>query len=251
MRIPFVLAAISLLALATALPAQTGNSALGIFEAQQDVGANPMPGAAMYDAATGEYRITGGGANIWAATDAFHFVWKRVTGDFDFNADVQFVGAGAVAHRKAVLMVRQDLTPDSAYADVALHGDGLTSLQFRPAAGAETQEIRSTVNAPIRIRIERRGSSFTAFAGKPGEELTATAPQEVNLPASVYIGLGVCSHDAGVLETAIFSNVQLNHEGNSTVSNAQPHPPASHFAAKSPFAILPPAPLAWCTRPTT
>ncbi len=76
------------------------------------------------------------------------------------------------------------------------NGDGLTSLQFRPAAGAETQEIRSTVNAPIRIRIVRRGSSFTAFAGKPGEELTATAPQEVNLPASVYIGLGVCSHDA-------------------------------------------------------
>jgi TolB protein len=232
MRFPFVLAAISLLALATAIPAQTGNSPLGIFEAQQDVGANPMPGAAVYDAATGEYRITGGGANIWAATDAFHFVWKRVTGDFGLNADVQFVGAGAVAHRKAVLMVRQDLTPDSAYADVALHGDGLTSLQFRPAAGAETQEIRSTVNAPIRIRIVRRGSSFTAFAGKPGEELTATAPQEVNLPASVYIGLGVCSHDAGVLETAIFSNVQLNHEGNSTVSNAQPHPPASHFRSK-------------------
>jgi len=74
MRNPFLLAAVSLFALVTALPAQTGNSALGIFEARQDVGANPMPGAAVYDAPTGEYRVTGGGANIWAATDAFHFV---------------------------------------------------------------------------------------------------------------------------------------------------------------------------------
>ena len=230
MRIQFVLAAVSLFALVTALPAQPGNSAPGIFESQQDVGANLMPGAAAYDAATGEYRVIGGGGNIWG--DAFHFVWKRFTGDFDFTADVQFVGKGAVAHRKAVLMVRQDLTPDSAYADVALHGDGLTSLQFRAAGGAETQEIRSTVNAPLRIRIERRGNSFTAFAGKPGEELTATAPQEVNLHDGVYVGLGVCSHDAGVLETAIFSNVALIQEGHSTVSNAQPHPPASHYRSK-------------------
>jgi Tol biopolymer transport system component len=233
MRIQFLLAAICLFALLTALPAQTGNSALGIFEAQQDVGVNPMAGAATYDAAAGEYRITGGGANIWAATDAFHFVWKRFTGDFDFTADVQFVGKGVVAHRKAVLMVRQDLTADSAYADVALHGDGLTSLQFRLTTGAETQEIRSTISGPTRIRIQRRGNSFTAFAGKPGEELTATVPQEVNLTGDLYVGLGVCSHDAGVLETAIFSNVQLNQEGNSTVSNAQPpHPLASHFRSK-------------------
>jgi len=232
MRNPFLLAAVSLFALVTALPAQTGNSALGIFEARQDVGANPMPGAAVYDAPTGEYRVTGGGANIWAATDAFHFVWKRVTGDFGLSADVQFVGTGAVAHRKAVLMIRQDLTPDSAYADVALHGDGLTSLQFRPTAGAGTQEIRSTVNAPLHIRIERRGNSFIASAGKSGEPWTATAPQEVNLPGNVYVGLGVCSHDAGVLETAIFSNVQLNQEGHPIVSNPPPHPPASHFRSK-------------------
>jgi Tol biopolymer transport system component len=232
MRNPSLLAAASLFALATALPAQPGNSPLGIFESQQDVGVNPMPGAAVYDAASGEYRVTGGGANIWAAADAFRFVWKRVSGDFDFTADVQFVGTGAVAHRKAVLMVRQDLTPDSAYADVALHGDGLTSLQFRLAAGAGTQEIRSTVNAPTRIRIQRRSNSFIAFSGKPGEELTATAPQEVNLPANVYVGIGVCSHDAGVLETAVFSNVQLNVQTGGSAMSAPPHPPAPHYRSK-------------------
>jgi Tol biopolymer transport system component len=222
MRIPFASTAVLLLALVTMAPAQTGNSALGIFETQQDVGVNPMSGSAVYNAANGEYRITGGGANIWAATDAFHFVWRRITGDFTLTADVQFIGQGVVAHRKAVLMARQELTPDSAYADVALHGDGLTSLQFRPAPGAETQEMRSTMNAPTRISLQRRGSSFTAFVAKDGEKLAATATEEVNLPVSVYVGLGVCSHDAGVLETAVFTNVSLE----------QPHPPAARYRSK-------------------
>ncbi len=46
-------------------------------------------------------------------------------------------------HRKAALMIRQSLEPDAAYADVALHGDGLTSLQFRPTAGAATSALAS------------------------------------------------------------------------------------------------------------
>src|SRR5579859_2685586 len=164
------------------------------------------------DGSAGEYRVTGGGANIWAATDAFHFVWKRLSGDVTVTADVQFSGAGAAAHRKAVLMVRQTLEPDSAYADVALHGDGLTSLQFRPTTGAITQEIRSPVTAPLRIRIERRGEQFTMYAGKPGEELKSSGPAIVSLKGPVYVGLGVCSHNADNLETAVFSNVKLEHQ---------------------------------------
>src|SRR5260370_13773340 len=124
---------------------------VGIFETDGAVGETPKKGSVEYNAAAGEYRITGGGANIWASIDAFHFVWKRLSGDVTLTADVQFSGAGAAAHRKAVLMVRQGLEPDSPYADVALHGDGLTSLQFRPTDGAVTQALRSTGTAPLRI----------------------------------------------------------------------------------------------------
>jgi TolB protein len=182
---------------------------VGIFDSEGAVGETPKKGSVEYNAAAGEYRITGGGANIWAATDAFHFVWKRFSGDVTLTADVQFSGAGAAAHRKAVLMVRQELEPDSPYADVALHGDGLTSLQFRSTTGAITQEIRSPVTAPTRIRIERRGEQFTIYAGKPGEELKSTGTAIVALKDPVYVGLGVCSHNADNLETAVFSNVKL------------------------------------------
>jgi Tol biopolymer transport system component len=187
----------------------SGALTIGIFEDHADIGNTPKKGSIEYNAAAGEYRVTGGGANIWAATDAFQFAWKRLSGDVTITADVQFAGTGAVNHRKAVLMVRQNLNPDSAYADVALHGDGLTSLQFRPSAGALTQEIRSTVNAPSRIRIERRGDRFTMYAGKAGEELTPAGPATVALQDPVYVGIGVCSHDANTLETAVFSNAKI------------------------------------------
>jgi hypothetical protein len=181
----------------------------GIFEQHADVGENPKPGAIEFNAATNEYRVTGGGANIWANVDAFQFAWKRITGDVAITADVHFIGTGAVDHRKAVLMVRQTLDPGSAYADVALHGDGLTSLQFRKKAAEETEELRSDLKMPVRIRLVRRGNEFTLYAGAPGEELTATGPATVVLDGPVYAGIGVCSHDANVLETAVFSNVRI------------------------------------------
>lgn len=185
------------------------SDSLGVFEDHTDVGITPQKGSATYDSGSGEYRITGGGANLWERTDAFQFVWKRLSGDLSMTADVHFVGTGAVEHRKAILMLRQSLDPDSAYADIALHGDGLTSLQYRLTKGAETLEVRSTENAPVRIRIERRGNRFTMYAGKPGEKLVSSTPVTVELHDPIYVGLGVCPHDANVLETAVFSNVSV------------------------------------------
>src|SRR5689334_17175700 len=143
---------------------------VGPFEDHGDIGETPQKG--QVEAAGGDLRITGGGANVWATADAFHFAWKKMTGDVVLTADVRFIGAGTVAHRKIMLMVRQSLDPGSPYADASLHGDGLTSLQYRPTAGAETLEVKQTapsdLSGPVRLRIERRGDTFTMQAGKPG-----------------------------------------------------------------------------------
>jgi regulation of enolase protein 1 (concanavalin A-like superfamily) len=202
-----------LAALMVALVVVVCSASVGIFERDADVGDTPKTGAIEFNADTGNYRVTGGGDNIWAKVDAFHFAWRQISGDVVVTADVKFVGTGAVDHRKAVLMIRQNLDRDAAYADVALHGDGLTSLQFRPSAGLETLEQRSTLNMPTKIRIARRGNQFTMYAAKEGEELAPTGPATVVLQDPVYVGIGVCSHDANVLETAIFSNVRIETAG--------------------------------------
>jgi TolB protein len=188
--------------------AQTSD--LGIFTNQGSVGQTPPGVAAHYDPMKGEYRITGGGANVWATADAFYFVWKKTSGDMTLTADVQWVGTSSAEHRKALVMIRQNLDPGSAYADAVSHGNGLTSLQFRGAANEQTYQVVAPVDGAVRLRIERKDSRFTMYAGKPNEELKLVGPVEyVELRDPVYVGLGVCSHVATTLETAIFSNVKL------------------------------------------
>ena len=101
---------------------------LGLFENHGEVGKPGQPGSVNFDPKEHSYLLAGGGENMWFTNDAFHFVWKRVSGDFALQAAIGFLGSGGNAHQKACLMVRQTLSPDSAYVDVAVHGDGLTSL---------------------------------------------------------------------------------------------------------------------------
>jgi len=185
-------------------------NALGIFTNEGSVGQTPPGCKAQYDASKGEYRITGGGVNMWGATDAFYFVWKKVSGDVTLSADIQWVGTSAAEHRKAVLIVRQSLDPGSPYADAVSHGNGLTSLQFRGAPNEQTYQIVAAEDGPSRLRIVKKGSRFTMYFGKPGGELKSSGPVEfVTVQEPFYVGLGVCSHVATTLETAIFSNVNL------------------------------------------
>ena len=179
------------------------------FDGNENVGINPKPGSTEYDARTHQYRVTGGGANMWAKQDAFQYVYKKISGDVTLSADVQFLGKGVEKHRKLALMIRQSLTPDSAYADVALHGDGSTALQYRPSTGVDTSEFRAAMVSPTHLSITRHGNEFTISASDAGVQPATVGPVIVSMQDPVYVGLAVCSHNADVLETAIFSNVKL------------------------------------------
>ena len=126
------------------------------------------PGSVNFDPATGEYLIAGGGENMWFTNDAFHFVWVKMSGDLSLAADIKFSGTNGNPHRKACLIIRQSLDPDSAYADVAVHGVGLTALQYRETAGDTTREIQSDVSGPARVGIEKRGDDVIDVGGGGG-----------------------------------------------------------------------------------
>ena len=207
MKLPTVLSPLLMLATTMAL-AQTP-VALGLFDGNTDVGVSPLAGAVKFEAARGRYTVTGGGANMWAEKDAFQFVWKKLSGDVTLTADVELAGKGTNAHRKVGWMIRQDLEPDSPYADVVIHGDGHTSLQYREVRGEITKAVVAEMEMPRRIRLERRGDQFIMYTGNPGGKLEMAAPVTVELGDPVYAGLAVCSHDETVLETAIFTNVSI------------------------------------------
>ncbi|MCB1125287.1 MAG: hypothetical protein KDM81_02245, partial [Verrucomicrobiae bacterium] len=184
---------------------------LSLFEGQSEVGTVKHAGGVEFDAGSGSYLVAGGGENMWFDTDAFHYVWKRVSGDVTLAADLHFLGEGGNAHRKACLLVRQNLEPDAAYADAALHGDGLTSLQYRESQGDRTYEIQANVKAPARLRIEKRGKYVSmSVAGEHGKLRPAGGSFRLQLHDPFYVGLGVCAHDNEALEKARFSDVQLD-----------------------------------------
>jgi len=190
---------------------QTG--ALGNFEGQSDIGQVNPPGTGSFDAASGVYTVASAGWDLWSANDAFHLVWKKMSGDFSLTADIQLAAPSAASHRyrKAFLMFRQTLDADSMYADVVVHGSGETALQYRHAKGDTTQDISFDLGgAPRTVRLEKRGDTITLFVSVKGEPLHPVgAATKLHFAEPFYVGLGVCSHRDGALETAAFSHVEL------------------------------------------
>lgn len=202
------LTCVGLLSCANFLHAQSAKP--GIFEGQNDIGSTQKPGFAEYHIENQIYLVGGGGENMWFTNDAFHFVWKKMEGDFAFEARVDFVGDGGNAHRKGCLMIRQSLDSDSPYIDAALHGDGLTSLQFRETPGGMTREVQSNVTKPIRLRLVRQGDAVSMWlAGADGKMVPSGCTHRLAFTGPVYAGLAVCSHDNSTLEKVRFSEISM------------------------------------------
>lgn len=102
-----------LIAIAALLINTAQQSPVGVFAEQSDVGNPIRTGRTTYDGDKQEYTIEGAGTNMWASRDEFHFVWRRLQGDFILTTHTAFVGKGVEPHRKMGWMVRASLDPDS------------------------------------------------------------------------------------------------------------------------------------------
>ena len=183
---------------------------LGIFEGNQDIGAVKYPGSLKYDPSNESYAISGGGTNMWFNTDELHYVWKKMSGDVSIAANIEWVGEGVDPHRKACLIIRQSMDTSAAYADVAVHGDGLTSIQYREKRGEITREVQSNISGPKRVRLEKEGDYLSmSIAYGDGELQSSGGTFKLPFTEPFYVGLGVCAHNNDTIETAIFSNVVI------------------------------------------
>jgi len=157
-------------------------SGVGEFDTHGDVGSPKIAGSAAYNPLSQEYALSAAGTNMWAQRDEFQFASKALTGDFILQARVQFAGKGVDPHRKAGLIIRATMDADSPYVDAVVHGDGLTSLQFRRTQGAATEEKRSEITGADVLQLERRGSRFIMSAAKSGDPYTTTELTDMTLP---------------------------------------------------------------------
>lgn len=187
---------------------QTGK--FGSFTDSSDVGAPPIKGAAEFDASTGQYRITGSGADIWARADQFHYVWREMSGNFAVTATAKFLTDG-IGHRKAVIMLRKSLDTDSPFVHLAIHGDGTPAVQFRNTKADNTNTVDFPIEGPgtWKMKLVRQGTTVTFWIAKDGGPLRELGHTTNQLDSPILVGLGVSSHTQEAVNTVLFSDVSV------------------------------------------
>jgi TolB protein len=206
----FVSAISLLFVLAISVFAQS--SSLGIFKDHSDIGNPELAGYVKYNSENDEYVIEGSGYNIWFERDEFHYLWRKIKGDFILKARIEFIGEGVEPHRKTGWMIRNDLSSTSPHVSAVVHGDGLTSLQYRQADSAQTEEVKSEDLSPDIIQLERSGNNYFMSTASGNNPFKTVKVENIDLNEKVFVGLFVCSHNPEVIEKAYFRNVKITRK---------------------------------------
>jgi Tol biopolymer transport system component len=191
-----------------------------------DIGNPKLKGNFQFDKKNQQFILEGAGYNIWFERDEFYFVAQEVEGDFILSANLEFLGEGVDLHRKIGLMIRNSKAENAVYMDGAVHGDGLTSLQYREKTGGETKEIASEMKAPEFIQVERKGNEYIFRLSKDGEPLMEVGRIKLDMSSSVFAGMFISSHNETVVEKARFWNVRLEKPANKDVDGYQTPSPS-------------------------
>lgn len=192
----------------SAILAQKALPSIGSFTALTDIGSPAIAGSASYNEPAQDYLLEGSGENIWFGKDSFSFLWKKMEGDYIIQAKLEFLGEGNHLHRKAGLMIREDLAEDAVHISCVIHGDGLTALQFRKEKGGDMEELKFELQGPDILQLEKKGSTFTMSVAHEGE-IYQSQSIDLEIKKARYCGLFICSHDDQFSETARFSNVRV------------------------------------------
>lgn len=165
----------------------------------------PTPAGGQTPVANG-INLSGGGADIGGASDQFQFSYVQRTGDFDVKVRVDSLSR-ADAWSEAGLLAREALTPGARAASV-MATPSISGCYFQ-ARGASNGATTLTGSFPVNypntwLRLRRVGNAFTGYAGFDGQNWTQLGTATLTLPATVYFGFAVASHDAGQLATAAF-----------------------------------------------
>jgi cysteine-rich repeat protein len=170
-----------------------------------------LPAGTLSGDPSSSFSLTGGGADIWGQSDAFHYLYQQREGDFDARVRVSSL---AFTHywAKAGLMVRSSLAAGSANTFVLVPANGLhTYHQRRLTDGALTQAITGPAAAfpNVWLRLVRQGNTVRSFSSNDGANWTLISENTLPLGPSAYIGLAVTSHNQGNATTAALSALTI------------------------------------------
>jgi uncharacterized repeat protein (TIGR01451 family) len=171
----------------------------------RDIGAVAAVGGASYSGSV--LTVVGSGADIWDVADEFRYVYQSASGDCSMVARVVSVPA-TDPWAKAGVMIRETLTANAQQASTFVTPANGIAFQYRSGTGNASGNYNLTgMAAPYWVKIVRSGNTFTSYRSPTGTNWVSLGSQTITMGANVYIGLGVTSHNDGVLCPATFDNV--------------------------------------------
>ena len=181
----------------------------GSFTTFMDIGEPGIAGIASYSEPGQKYTISGSGHNIWFGEDSFSFLSKKMKGDFIVQTQIQFMGKGHDLHRKTGIMFRSSVSKGSPMVACTIHGDGLTSLQYRTTEGADVEEIKFEISGPDVLQLEKKGNAYTMSVAHFGKVYKSETIEIMDMGEDLMAGLFVCAHNDAFSETVEFWNTRL------------------------------------------
>jgi hypothetical protein len=145
---------------------------------------------------------------MWAPRDEFHFAWKKMTGDFILQARVELVGTRRRPPPQAGLDRAQRAGRGLALRRRAVHGDGLTSLQFRKTKGAATEQVTSRDHRRRRRPARAQGQHLHHVRRALRRPVHGEHGRRSRSGRRGLRGLFLCSHNPDVVEKAVFRDVR-------------------------------------------
>lgn len=168
--------------------------------------------------------ITAGGVDIWGKRDEFNFVYEEHTGDFDIISRIESMLA-ANLYTKAGIMAREDLSESCRHIFFQVFSDnnlrnnnnGGFEFQYRQVRDSSMKAIYPKKSTGIPefpvtfpntwIRLKRVANDFTGFYSTDGKTWKPYTTFNLDLPARIYLGFAVTSHNPVHAASVKFRNI--------------------------------------------
>jgi fibronectin type 3 domain-containing protein/regulation of enolase protein 1 (concanavalin A-like superfamily) len=185
----------------------TANATLPRYSFNSDIGSPGATGTTSL--VSGTYTMQGAGADIWGTSDAFQFMYQKVTGDCDVRVRVLSV-QNTNAWAKAGVMIRNTLDAGSQFADTFVSASSGVAAQWRSSTNGTCGGAGvSGLAAPYWVRLVRSGSTFTYYDSPDGKTWSTVTSNSIAMNSTVYVGLAVTAHVSGTLCTATMDNFSV------------------------------------------
>jgi hypothetical protein len=166
------------------------------------------------DYANGKYTLKAGGADIWGTADAFRYIYKKLSGNFEIVMKAESLEK-TNDWSKIGPMIRQSNAPGSQYIFMLARGaDGNKYFQERMAEGGGASGNGGTAadqtGFPIWLKIKRTGNDFLgswSLDGKAWKDMNITT---LALTDPILVGIAITSHASGVITTGVATNLTID-----------------------------------------